>query len=518
MTVFETENEYFIIDYGILFPYEDFFDINYLIVDLSSLDRDKKTTLFFSHGHEDHIGAVTHIVGYFTDITFYAPRFATALIRKKLGERNIAQKITTYREDDVLSFSGFEVHPVHVTHSIPDTFGIIIKSKDNSLGLLFISDFKYDLKPLYEKPFNTQKIIDLFTICDTRYCFLDSTNILSDSKTTSESELVDDLDHLLSRPKRTFVTLFSSNIWRLRTILELAKKYKKKVVPVGRSIRSYLEVANEVGILELDESVLRDLNDITNYKDPNLIVLLTGCQGDFLGALRRVSSGDHKQFKFTENDQILFSSKPIPGNEKKISRICNDISEKGTDILTVKDYLIHASGHPGKVDLKELVSQIKPTHYIPIHGEVYFLHKHIDFIKENTNAIPILMGNFDKLTIYTDATYTITAQEVKEPILIHGKSLEIERERISERRKMACNGSIFLSLSKKSRSLSLSYKGLPNFVDQYEETFYDMLSEYAFNDLRNKPEDEMAEKLRIKTRQLYYNILGYKPTTSVHVL
>lgn len=518
MTVFETAEEYLIVDYGILFPYEDFFDINYLIVDFSQLDPAKKTILFFTHGHEDHIGAVIHIINQFPNVEFYAPRFATALIRKKLNERNLSQKITTYREDDIIPFGDFELHPVHVTHSIPDTFGIILKTKNDDLSLLFISDFKYDLNPLYEKPFNIEKVKALFSTAKKRFCFLDSTNILNPDKTISESDLIEDLDFLIGKNKRTFITLFSSNIWRLRTILELSKKHNRYVVPIGRSIRSYLETAQEVGLLTLDDSVFRDINQVTNFNDPKLLLLLTGCQGDHLGALRRVSSGDHKQLKLNEHDQVIFSSKAIPGNEKKIGRICNDISTKGTEIITARDYKIHASGHPGQKDLQELISEINPTHYIPIHGETFFLNKHIDFVKKYTNADPILIGNFTSLHIKDDFTYSTEVLTPLEPKIIHGNALVIEREKISERRKMACTGTIFISVSKKSRSISLTHKGLPNFVNEYEDTFYNILSDLAFIDQKNKKEDDLAEKVRIKARQLYNNILGYKPITMVHVV
>lgn len=518
MTVFETETEYLIIDYGILFPYEDFFDINYLIVNTESLDPQKKMTLFVTHGHEDHIGAIPHLVQRFPEIKIYAPAFAANLIRSKLERRSISSKISVYSEDDVLTFCEYEVHPVHVTHSIPDTFGVIFKTKNDDFSLLFISDFKFDLNPLYEKPFDIDKIKKLFNNAKRKVAMLDSTNILVEGKTTSESELVKNLDNLLSKNCRSFVTLFSSNVFRVKTILEIAKKHGKFVVPVGRSISHYLEAANENGIVNLDKEPIKDLKELTNYNDPKVIALLTGCQGDFLGALRRISSREHKEFKLEVGDQVIFSSKPIPGNSKKISRIYNDITAQGAEVITDKDYLIHASGHPGQEDLKGLLNEITPTDYIPIHGETYFLKKHFEFIQNNYNFTPHLMGNFNTILLNDKFELNFASQEESLPYIIHGQDHILERERISERRKIACNGMVFISLHSKTKRIKFETKGLPNFAENYNEQFLDLLKSCAYNENKNKPDDVRAEKVRIKCRQLYNNILGYKPITLVQTL
>jgi ribonuclease J len=518
MTVFETEEERIIVDYGILFPYENFFDINYLIVNLDDFDKEKPTKLFFTHGHEDHIGAAVHIIKELPDAKMFAPEFAAKLLSRKFHEANIPAKINIYVEDDFLKLGEFELHPIHVTHSIPHTFGLIIKDKLDTLSMLFISDFKYDLNPLYENPFNIEKVKTLFNSSETRYCFLDSTNILSNKKTLSERDLLDDLDEVFKKKQRTFITLFSSNIWRLRTFFELAKKNRKKIVPIGRSLFSYLDAAQECDLIELYSDVYREADQLNNHNSEDLVVLLTGCQGDHFGALRRVTSGEHKYFKPNENDLFVFSSKSIPGNEKKVSRICNEIALKGAKIINASEMQIHASGHPGQKDLLELLEHINPTHYIPIHGEVFFLNRHIDFIKEHTKAEPILMKNFDTLCIKDDLSYTIQSQPPSQPKIIHSRGLEIERERISERRKMACNGSIFISVSRKKRILTLTHKGLPKHINDYEELFLGLLSDHFFDDLKNKDDEFASEKLRIKARNTFNNILGYKPIVSVHIL
>lgn len=514
MTVLETSKEYFILDYGILFPNDDIFEINYLIVDYSDLDPKKKTTLFITHGHEDHIGAVTHILNYFFNFKIYAPEFAANLIRKKLLQRKMLSPIKVYTDKDVLNFDGFKVHPIHVTHSIPQTHGIVLNGK--GLSVLFISDFKYDLNPLYEKAFDIEKIKELFNKEEMRICLLDSTNILNQGKTDSERDLLNDIDHLLSLKKRTFVTLFSSNIHRLRSFFEIAKKYNKKTSAVGRSIYNYLEAAQQSKIFNYQDFNFFEDKAITNPNSDDLVVFLTGSQGDFMGALKRLANNDHKVFKFKEGDQVLFSSKPIPGNEKKISQIYNAITSLGADIVTAKDFKIHASGHPGQEDLKELLSHLNPTHYIPIHGETYFLKKHAEFVKKELGLNSYFLGNFDTINISKDLDFEITSSDKKDPLLIHGNFLEIDRSKIAQRRKIASQGIVFVTLDTKKKSFNLSYQGLPDSIEEHMETINNLIKGCAFNEFKNAPSEKRNEGVRVRVRQVFKQFLGYRPIVVVH--
>ncbi|MEX1099430.1 MAG: ribonuclease J, partial [Bacteriovoracaceae bacterium] len=314
-TVLENEEHIVIIDYGILFPYEDFFDINYLIASLDSVKKNaenssKKVSIFITHGHEDHIGAIVHLNQVFPSAEIHAPRFAEKLMRKKLQASGQAAKIINYTEDIVLDFGNIQIHPIQVTHSIPDTFGLVIQEKNNGFSLLFISDFKFDLKPLYEKAFNFEKIKGLFEKASKKICMIDSTNILNTGKTLSESDLVEDLEEIIRQPNRVFVTLFSSNIYRVKTLLNLAKQNNKKVVPIGRSVRQYIESASECGIFEDEIGALQKEEQVQDPLSSKYIYILTGCQGDHFGALRRVANSEHKFLSPKKGDVFLFSSKP----------------------------------------------------------------------------------------------------------------------------------------------------------------------------------------------------------------
>ncbi len=518
-TVFENEEEMVIVDYGILFPYEDFFDIDYLIANLDTIkDTEKKVTIFITHGHEDHIGAIVHINKVFPKAVIHAPKFAEKLMRKKLQEEGQAAQILTYVEDHKIEFKNFVVHPIKVTHSIPDTYGLIVQERSGAFNILFISDFKYDLDPLYEEPFNTKKIKALFSKAHKNYAMMDSTNILNPGGTPSERELVRGLDSLIKQDRRVFITLFSSNVHRLRTIFSIAKDHNKRVITIGRSIKSYVEIAKECGLFGDELSVLMDEREVTDPNSKRHVYLLTGCQGDHFGALRRVSSGEHKYLSPTEGDLFAFSSKAIPGNEKKIYRIYNVLTEAGAEVVTNSDALIHASGHPSREDLQKLYEEIAPDVIVPIHGESYFLRKHVDWIKDNNFADAHYIHNFTRLCF--DRKGEMKKEKIEEdiPLIIHGNKSVIEREAISKRRKLACNGACFISISSKSRRVSLTTSGLPESLNDDLGKITNLIKGQLGKKLMAKDEETISEEIRVFSRNLLNNFLGYKPVVFVHVL
>lgn len=518
ITIFEFENEILAIDYGILFPYEDFFDINYLIVDTQSLKKSEKPiTLFITHGHEDHIGAVVHFLQEFPRTKLYAPRLATELIKAKIFKAGFSFEIETYTEDLEVSFDEYTLRPVHVTHSIPDTFGVILH-KQNELAFLFISDFKYDLNPCFEKPFNTDKIKQYFTKAKRSIAFLDSTNILNPDKTLSENDILEDLEKIIARKQRTFITLFASNIYRVHNLLLLAKKHQRKVCFIGRSLHFYLESAHNVGILNKEDFPIIELDAIENYTDPNLMFIVTGSQGEHLGATKRISNGDQKHITLSEKDIFVFSSKAIPGNEKKIYRLINKLSDSNVEVITSRDMQVHASGHPGQKDLAELLKEIQPTDLIPIHGETYFLRKHIDFAAKNFPQIKThFITNFD-LIMFKNGEMKIIDNAPTDPIIIHGNNIPIEREKISERRKLACNGLIVVTINHKSKNINITTNGLPNEFARSLPDLRELAHYTVFQEFKNRDYDYVTEKVRIKTRNFANGKLGYKPITIVSMV
>ncbi len=517
MTLIRTADEDIIIDCGMLFPYEECFDINYLIPDFGLIVPNRCKSIIITHGHEDHIGALGHLLREFPEMKVYATRFTLNLIQMKLEEYNVRLTYQEYLPDEDLSFANVDISPVHVNHSIPETCGLIIRSKDKKWGALYISDFKVDLESKHEAPINFKRIKEKLEKCVSTAYFIDSTNILNDGKTVSENELNIDLEQVMNRPeKRLYMTLFASNVHRMNAIAKMGKAAGRKIVIMGRSLKTYSQAAHETGHFDLSPEEFF-LPDQVKGEKGRMLIFLSGCQGDFLSALRRFSYGEDGTFKPGIGDLVVFSSKVIPGNEKKIFRIYNKLTEFGVEIITAHDYLLHASGHPGKEDLHLLIRNFTPNFYFPIHGESYFLKKHVEFIQKNYPKVSThLIYNYDEV-ILGEGTIKIEEHESKEPRLVHGKQLEIEKSQISQRRKMATQGTVLISFVRKTGSMEVSLIGLPLMAQAKIDQLKDRLTQQIAKDLISRDENYFKDQLKISSRQFFNQILGYKPVTEVHL-
>ncbi len=516
-TLIQNKGENILIDCGILFPYEDFFDLNYLIPDLSSIDF-KVNTIIITHGHEDHIGAIHHYIEKFPEAKIYAPLFAKKLIEAKLEFKKISKKIILFT--DPISVADIRISPLHVNHSIPDTKGLMITNDKTDTAMLFISDFKVDKTTPYEKPFDFKSVEGLKANYSRRLAFLDSTNIMSKNRRTpSESELYDNLKKSIeSTTGTTYITSFASNIHRVQTILNIAKELNRVVIPYGRSMLRYMATATEIGELD-DYGVVKDADDQSIKRSK--IVLLSGSQGEHRGTVRRVVTRQDKKFKLKPEDKVIFSSKAIPGNEKKLSLLYNTIIEQGAQLLTSNELLIHASGHPGKDDLKEVYEAFSPTHAFPIHGESLFLKEHISFInKYSLSKEATMILNGDSITIGKNISVS-QVKDPKEPVIFHGSDILIEKERLSERRKMATLGTVIVSCSKESThkirpNIEISTLGLPVKADSDIDDFKSYLTD-IMRDNKGRPISDTSEKVRIATRRFFNERLGYRPLAIVHI-
>lgn len=517
MTLIRTEQEDIVIDCGLLFPYEECFDINYLVPDFSIINPEKLTAIIITHGHEDHIGGLVQFLKEFPGTKVYLTEFTLYLIKKKFEEYNMTLNYELYSTESHLNFQSVDIFPVHVNHSIPETSGMIVRSKNKEWGALYISDFKVDLNSKHEKPIDLSRINKLLSECRKTLFLMDSTSILNDGKTASESDLHKDLRELINRNERkVFITLFASNAHRMNEIAKMGIEAGRKIVLMGRSLNSYMEAALATGHsnIPMDELLAPDqVKGVTG----NLLIFLSGCQGDFLSALRRFSFGEDSNFKPSENDLVIFSSKVIPGNEKKISRIYNKLTEFGAEIATASDYEIHASGHPGKEDLRILLKSFTPDFYIPIHGESYFLKKHYDFIKNEFPTIsPELIFNYHEVILGEDSL-KVEKHEPKEPRLVHGKGHYIEKTQISQRRKMATQGAVFISYHRGIGEMEVTTVGLPLMAEPLLDKLKNKLLDQIQKDLHSREEEYFKNQIKISTRQFYNNFLGYKPVTEVHL-
>ena len=507
----------FIIDCGILFPYEDTFDIRYLIPNFSKIQ--KPSRVYITHGHEDHIGALPHLIEMFPGLEIIAPPFAGELIKRKFEyyPRPLNFKLTVSTESS--DFFGLEVHYIRVNHSIPDTYGILLIDKKNDTSVFYISDFKVDPKAKLEPVFDFKKLVNLTKGIKTKFLLADITNITSSNKKTpSEEDLKPALDQILGRSNgRIFVTTFSSNIHRLKNLVELSKDNGREVIFYGRSMQNYWEVAHSLGIV--DE--LEAYSDVEAYRanpDKKYTIIVSGCQGDFRSTFRRVAFGHDSYFKIKEDDIFVLSSKSIPGNEKKITLCLNEISKLGGEVITASDAHIHASGHPGTDDLQMVFDQYQPSHYIPIHGETFFLTRHQKWIQDNftgTKAFKLL--NHETFDFISHKTLASTiSEEDTQPLIIHGNSFEITRDQIKERRKIAEAGSITIAFNytqSKLGDIKTIFHGIP-FNDELNEDFFNNHIERVVK--KNfKGKKTSLEQIRIQSRKVFKDLFGIKPVVSV---
>jgi ribonuclease J len=518
MTLIESAKSKIVVDCGILFPYEDFFGINYLIPDMNGLEG--ITDLIITHGHEDHIGAVAHFLEYFPYVKLHAPLFAAKLIHRKLGHLKKEKEISVYQSQSTIKIGDLLIDPIKVNHSIPDTYGIHF-SVMNKISLFLISDFKVDHQTPYEHPFDFKKLNKVSKGFAKKVLLADSTNILSSQlKTPSEIEIKVPLAKIIrSESQNIFVTTFSSNVHRIQTLIDICSVEKIPVIAIGRSMKSYIETALDTGDLIATRKINFELSpDISQSKIK--LFILSGCQADFRSALRRVITGNDKYIKAKKGDALIMSSKSIPGNEKKIGMLLNVASELGLNLYTAQNSKVHVSGHPGKEDLKELYDNYKPDIAVPIHGESYFIKQHQQFINDNYPEIdtPHLL-NHSSLIFNQDLSLRVKKNIKKDPVIIHGKGIELPKTIISERRKMANLGQIFISIYNK-KNIKLSVLGIPDpdgiLCDEIENhcrTYIDILQQSG-----NYSNSNLVEEIRISTRNLTAQRFGYKPVVTIHNL
>lgn len=513
MTQFWTGQSNFLIDCGILFPADDSFDINYLIPDFDMI-HGIPDILFLTHGHEDHIGAICHLVNRYPKIKIYATPFTIELVQHKFKQQNIAKKCVHLHHGNKIELSDIILTAFHVNHSIPDTVGFFIEVPHSNLCLFYASDFKVIKNDPYEKDFDLALLNSLSTPYLTRVLLPDSTNIVSRrDKTPGEGDILDELTSVIAgAPGRVFVTQFASNIHRLQSFFNIAKKLGKKMVLYGGAMKKYSQAAIDTGHLNT-HGLDRDV-DTLKGDEKDLIILTSGCQGDFKSATRRVIIGEDSHFKLNEMDTYIFSSKAIPGNEKKIFFLYNKVCEQGVELICDDKFFVHVSGHAGRDDLRQVINAFKPTHLIPIHGESYFLKEHANFIRSIDPKIEVVTNFYNGDSIIFDSNaYTINKGESLAPRLIIGNGVEIDRSQVSERRKIAQLGVIFLSivLQKKSlKDLHVDCHGLPALTDITDQTFKTLVSTCL-------KEHNPAEEIRIRTRRLFQEKIGIRPIVIVHL-
>ncbi len=377
MTVIEYGDDIIVIDCGLMFPGEDMLGVDYVIPDTTYLEKNKEKIRAFilTHGHEDHIGATPYVLPVFATVPVYGTRLTLALVELKLSENRASSgKLNRIEPGDKVKCGVFEIEFIKVSHSIDDAVGLAITTP---LGVIVhTGDFKVDFTPI------DGKIIDIprFTELGNKGVLAlmsDSTNAERPGYTISEKSVGESFEKYFSEATgRIIITTFASNIHRLQQVIDVAKKYNRKVCLTGRSILKITSVAKELGYLDLPEKMLLRIEDINSVRDRKVVILTTGSQGEPMSGLVRMAAGEHARLDIKPGDMVIMSSSAIPGNEKYISNVINMLYRRGATVIYGALAQVHVSGHACQEELKLMLSMVKPNYFIPVHGEYRQIYNH----------------------------------------------------------------------------------------------------------------------------------------------
>jgi len=383
ITVFEYEDEIILVDCGLEFPEDNMLGVDLVIPDVTYLERNKEKIkgLVITHGHEDHIGSIPYVLKQ-VDMPIYATRLTIGLIKNKLEEHKLLRKtrLHTVEQGQTVNFGKMQVEFIRSSHSIPDSVMLAIFTPVGTI--MHTGDFKIDFTPIDDQLMDLGRIAEIGNK-GVLALMSDSTNAERKGYTMSESSVGEVFDKLfLNCTKRIVVATFASNVHRVQQILNSAVKYKRKVAVCGRSMINMIETARSLGYIQVPDNTFIDIDMIKNYTDDQLTILTTGSQGETMSALTRMAAGEHKKVIITPNDLVIISATAIPGNEKLVSKVIDDLMQIGAEVVYSALEDIHVSGHACQEEQKLIFSLTKPKYFIPVHGEFRQLKAHSETAKK----------------------------------------------------------------------------------------------------------------------------------------
>ncbi len=426
MTVYEHGGEMIVVDCGLAFPSDDMYGIDLIIPDVSYLVKNKTRIrgLFITHGHEDHIGAIPYVLRQ-VNMPVYCTRLTAGLIKLKLEEHGLLKstKLITVEAGEMIKVGKFYVEFIHVNHSIADAVAFAIHT---SMGVIVhTGDFKIDSTPI------DGEVIDLGRFGElgkegVLALLADSTNVERPGYTMSERIVGKTFERLFNGCKqRIIVTTFASNVHRIQQVIDAAASYGRKVAVTGRSMENIMKVATELGYMKVPKGVLVDINKIKSLPLDKQVIVTTGSQGEEMSALYRMAFSQHRQVDVGPGDRVIISASAIPGNEKTISRVINELFRKGVDVIYDKSDPLHVSGHACQEELKIIHALTRPKFFIPLHGEQRHLRRHMDLAlsmgMDRRNMVLPDIGSVIELT-----TKTIKIAETPAPagaVLVDGSGV-----------------------------------------------------------------------------------------------
>ncbi len=507
ITAFEYENEIIVVDCGLAFPEDEMLGVDIVIPDISYLEKniEKVKAILITHGHEDHIGAIPYFLKKI-NVPVYGSKLSLGLIKAKLIEHNLEKqtKLVTVEPRQVIKFGKFKVEFVRVTHSIADSMAIAITTPVGTV--LHTGDFKIDYTPIDGGYMDLQRIAELGKEGVT-LLMSDSTNVQRPGHTMSERSVGKELDRLFTNcTKRIIVATFASNVHRMQQIINSAVKFKRKVAVVGRSMVNVLAVSQELGYLNAPEGTLIDIDKIGMYNPEQLVIITTGSQGEPMAALSRMSVGEHKKVQITPDDMIIFSSSAIPGNEKSIGKVIDELERLGAEVIQNQIADVHVSGHACQEELKLMLSLVRPKYFMPVHGEYRFLKQHGQLaVETGVEKENIFISENGRILEIDKNSAKLTTQVTSGIVLVDGLGVgDVGNIVLRDRQLLSENGMIIVVISLDRRTAKV-VSG-PDIVTRgfvyvrENEPLIDEIKEVAKKELTKCEEQGIREWSTIKTK------------------
>ena len=455
ITVIEYEDDIVIVDCGLGFPEDDMLGVDLVIPDITYLEKnkDKIRGLVITHGHEDHIGGIPYLLKQI-NVPIYATKLTVGLISNKLEEHNLLRstKMKEVRPGQTITLGSMKVEFIKITHSIPDACALAIHTPVGTI--VHTGDFKIDYTPI------DGEVIDLGRLAaignkGVLALMSDSTNAERKGYTMSESTVGEVLDKLfVNCTKRIVVATFSSNVHRVQQIVNSAVKYNRKVAICGRSMCNMIETARKLGYIDVPDNVFIDIDSIKSYPDDRLVIITTGSQGEPMSALTRMASGEHKKVQITPNDLIIISANPIPGNEKYISKVIDDLMAIGAEVIYNALQDIHVSGYACQEEQKLMLTLVKPKYFIPVHGEYRQLIAHAETAKTlGISSENIFLTENGKVLELNENEAKFTGHVTSGKVLVDGLGVgDVGNIVLKDRQKLSQDGLITVVITLDSRS------------------------------------------------------------------
>ena len=473
-----------VVDAGAMFPDADQLGVDLIVPDLAYLESRKGQVkaLVLTHGHEDHIGAVPYVLPHI-DGPIYGTPLTLAFVGKKLEEHGLDPKTIEVRPREVIEIGPFTLEFIRVTHSMPDCVGIAIRTPQGVI--LHTGDFKVDQTPMDGEAFDLHRFAQLGAE-GVLAMFCDSTNIDRRGYTGSEMDVEDGFEEIFTSTEgKIVVATFSSSLYRLQIVADLAAQFDRKVAFVGRGMNENSVIAQRLGHLHLQSGVAIKDSEVPIFPAQDVVCLVTGSQGEANAALSRIAINDHRHVKLVEGDRVVISARAIPGNEKAIGRVLNHIARRGVDVVTESSKHVHVSGHGSEEELKLVLSLVRPKYFVPIHGEFRQLARHAKVAKFVTRGLPtavevLTVENGDVLRFDADGG-RIVDKAPSGRVLIDGTRVgEVDDEVLRDRRHISIDGIIMPVVAINARTGVI--EGVPELVARgfvSDEGTADMLLEGA---------------------------------------